>query len=88
MKYGFFPSKKAKAPVIFVEIQHHEIITLLFCGDPALMTIDEVEETMNRNQLSDKAKNFVTTRKVKGSVSIDDIRHHEQLSYLSVETVI
>ena len=33
--------------------------------DPALMTIDEIEETMDKNQLSDKVKDFVTTRKQK-----------------------
>ena len=30
---GFILSKKAKDPVIFGETQHHEPVTLPFCGD-------------------------------------------------------
>ena len=41
------------------------------------MTIDKVEESMDINQLSDKAKNFITTRNAKDSVILGDIRHHE-----------
>ena len=44
------------------------------------MTIDEVEETMNRNILSDKVKDFIPTRKAKAPVILGDTQHHEPVT--------